>query len=257
MERAEGRYLVFFDSDCIVPPYYFETVRRRLEETYVDCYGGPDAAHRSFSRLQKAINYAMTSFFTTGGIRGGKGSMEKFTPRTFNMGFSKEVYDRVGGFADMFGEDIDLSLRIRDAGFTTALFRDAYVYHKRRVSFRSFYRQVYVFGMARVDLYLLHPESLKLVHLLPACFVLGTAALVVGSFFWPWALLPLGIYFGLLFLESLVKNRSLPIAFLSILTCAIQLGGYGFGFLKAFMTKVVLHRKVDREAELAKHYKKK
>ena len=186
MERAEGRYLVFFDSDCIIPPSYFETVRRRLEETYVDCYGGPDAAHRSFSRLQKAINYAMTSFFTTGGIRGGKGSMEKFTPRTFNMGFSKEVYNRVGGFADMFGEDIDLSLRIRDAGFTTALFRDAYVYHKRRVSFRSFYRQVYVFGMARVDLYLLHPESLKLVHLLPACFVLGTAALVVGSFFWPW-----------------------------------------------------------------------
>ena len=146
MERAEGRYLVFFDSDCIIPPSYFETVRRRLEEAYVDCYGGPDAAHRSFSRLQKAINYAMTSFFTTGGIRGGKGSMEKFTPRTFNMGFSKEVYDRVGGFADMFGEDIDLSLRIRDAGFTTALFRDAYVYHKRRVSFRSFYRQVYVFG---------------------------------------------------------------------------------------------------------------
>ena len=132
MERAEGRYLVFFDSDCIIPPSYFETVRRRLEEAYVDCYGGPDAAHRSFSRLQKAINYAMTSFFTTGGIRGGKGSMEKFTPRTFNMGFSKEVYDRVGGFADMFGEDIDLSLRIRDAGFTTALFRDAYVYHKSK-----------------------------------------------------------------------------------------------------------------------------
>lgn len=257
MERAEGRYLVFFDSDCIIPPAYFETVRRRLDEHPVDCYGGPDAAHSSFSRLQKAINYAMTSFFTTGGIRGGKGSMEKFTPRTFNMGFSKEVYDRVGGFADMFGEDIDLSLRIRDAGFTTALFRDAYVYHKRRVSFRSFYRQVYVFGMARVDLYRLHPESLKVVHLLPACFVLGTAALIVGAFFWPWILLPLAFYYGLLFLESLVKNRSLPIALLSLLTCTIQLGGYGLGFLKAFITKVVLKKKVDREAELAKHYKKK
>ena len=163
----------------------------------------------------------------------------------------------VGGFADMFGEDIDLSLRIRDAGFTTALFRDAYVYHKRRVSFRSFYRQVYVFGMARVDLYRLHPESLKVVHLLPACFVLGTAALIVGAFFWPWTLLPLAFYYGLLFLESLAKNRSLPIALLSLLTCTIQLGGYGLGFLKAFITKVVLKKKVDREAELAKHYKKK
>ena len=257
MEQATGRYLVFFDSDCIIPPAYFETVRRRLDEHYVDCYGGPDAAHSSFSRLQKAINYAMTSFFTTGGIRGGKGSMEKFTPRTFNMGFSKEVYDRVGGFADMFGEDIDLSLRIRDAGFTTALFRDAYVYHKRRVSFRSFYRQVYVFGMARVDLYRLHPESLKVVHLLPACFVCGVVVLLAGAFFWPWTLLPLAFYYGLLFLESLVKNRSLPIALLSLLTCTIQLGGYGLGFMKAFITKVVLKRDVDREAELAKHYKKK
>ena len=163
----------------------------------------------------------------------------------------------VGGFADMFGEDIDLSLRIRDAGFTTALFRDAYVYHKRRVSFRSFYRQVYVFGMARVDLYRLHPESLKVVHLLPAWFVVGTAALIVGAFFWPWTLLPLAFYYGLLFLESLAKNRSLPIALLSLLTCTIQLGGYGLGFLKAFITKVVLKKKVDREAELAKHYKKK
>lgn len=136
----------------------------------------------------------------------------------------------------MFGEDIDLSLRIRDAGFTTALFRDAYVYHKRRVSFRSFYRQVYVFGGA-VDLYLLHPSQLKLVHWLPACFVLGTAALVVGAFFWPWALLPLGVYFGLLFLESLVKNMKFAhcVAFYSHLCHTAW--GIGFGFLKAFMTE--------------------
>ena len=162
MERASGEYLIFFDSDCIIPERYFEIVKARLEEDYVDCFGGPDAAHTSFSNLQKAISYSMTSFFTTGGIRGGKKGMEKFTPRTFNMGFSKEVYKRVGGFKDMFGEDIDLSLRIQKAGFHTVLIRDAFVYHKRRVSFRSFYRQVSVFGRARVDLYLLHPESLKI-----------------------------------------------------------------------------------------------
>ena len=179
MERASGEYLIFFDSDCIIPERYFEIVKTRLEEDYVDCFGGPDAAHTSFSNLQKAISYSMTSFFTTGGIRGGKKGMEKFTPRTFNMGFSKEVYKRVGGFKDMFGEDIDLSLRIQKAGFRTALIRDAFVYHKRRVSFRSFYRQVSVFGRARVDLYLLHPESLKIVHLLPAPFVLGLLLLIL------------------------------------------------------------------------------
>ena len=257
MERASGEYLIFFDSDCIIPERYIEIVKARLEEDYVDCFGGPDAAHSSFSNLQKAISYSMTSFFTTGGIRGGKKGMEKFTPRTFNMGFSKEVYKRVGGFKDMFGEDIDLSLRIQKAGFHTVLIRDAFVYHKRRVSFRSFYRQVSVFGRARVDLYLLHPESLKIVHLLPAAFVLGSLILILLSFFCIWALLPLIVYFLALFFESLVCNHSLRIAGLSVLTSIIQLGGYGIGFLSAFIKKVVFRQTGDLNADLERLYKKK
>ena len=257
MERASGEYLIFFDSDCIIPERYFEIVKARLEEDYVDCFGGPDAAQTSFSNLQKAISYSMTSFFTTGGIRGGKKGMEKFTPRTFNMGFSKEVYKRVGGFKDMFGEDIDLSLRIQKAGFHTVLIRDAFVYHKRRVSFRSFYRQVSVFGRARVDLYLLHPESLKIVHLLPAAFVLGSLILILLSFFCIWALLPLIVYFLALFFESLVCNHSLRIAGLSVLTSIIQLGGYGIGFLSAFIKKVVFRQTGDLNADLERLYKKK
>ena len=257
MERASGEYLIFFDSDCIIPERYFEIVKARLEEDYVDCFGGPDAAHSSFSNLQKAISYSMTSFFTTGGIRGGKKGMEKFTPRTFNMGFSKEVYKRVGGVKDMFGEDIDLSLRIQKAGFHTVLIRDAFVYHKRRVSFRSFYRQVSVFGRARVDLYLLHPESLKIVHLLPAAFVLGSLILILLSFFCIWALLPLIVYFLALFFESLVCNHSLRIAGLSVLTSIIQLGGYGIGFLSAFIKKVVFRQTGDLNADLERLYKKK
>ena len=257
MERASGEYLIFFDSDCIIPERYFEIVKARLEEDYVDCFGGPDAAHTSFSNLQKAISYSMTSFFTTGGIRGGKKGMEKFTPRTFNMGFSKEVYKRVGGFKDMFGEDIDLSLRIQKAGFHTVLIRDAFVYHKRRVSFRSFYRQVSVFGRARVDLYLLHPESLNIVHLLTAAFVLGSLILILLSFFCIWALLPLIVYFLALFFESLVCNHSLRIAGLSVLTSIIQLGGYGIGFLSAFIKKVVFRQTGDLNADLERLYKKK
>lgn len=257
MERATGDYLVFFDSDCIIPPDYFNTVLNHLKTHYIDCYGGPDSAHSSFSNLQKAINYSMTSFFTTGGIRGGSKGLEKFVPRTFNMGFSKKVYDKVGGFKDMFGEDIDLSTRISDAGFSTTLFRDAFVYHKRRVSLKSFYRQVHVFGMARIDLYLLHPQTLKAVHTFPALFVLGVLFLLLSSFWCIWALLPLLIYALSLFTESLIKNKNLHVALLSILTGFIQLYSYGSGFLGAFITKIILRRKVDKEKELAKHYKKK
>lgn len=257
MQRAVGKYLLFFDSDCIIPPGYFEQINKDLKETHADCFGGPDRAHSSFTPLQKAISYSMTSFLTTGGIRGSKRGMEKFVPRTFNMGFSKEVYEKVGGFKDMFGEDIDLSTRIKDAGFTVFLFPDAYVYHKRRVSLKSFFKQVHVFGMARVDLFLLHPESLKLVHLLPAVFVFGALFLVASSLICLWALLPLGLYILALFVESSICNKSLPIALLSIVTSFIQLGGYGIGFISAFTRRVIFRRKTDMQAELDKHYKKK
>lgn len=256
MERAAGNYLVFFDSDCIIPPQYFETVTRELESNYTDCYGGPDRAHESFTTLQKAISHSMTSFLTTGGIRGGKKGLEKFTPRTFNMGFSKEVYQRVGGFKDMFGEDIDLSLRIREAGFTTRLLTDAYVYHKRRVSLKSFFRQVNTFGRARIDLYRQHNSSMKLVHMLPAMFVVGVCFLVLASLVCPWALLPLLFVLLAFFTESLVVNRSLPIAALSVVTSFIQLWGYGTGFIAAFFNKIILGRNNDEE-ELNKRYKKK
>ncbi|MDE5857708.1 MAG: glycosyltransferase, partial [Muribaculaceae bacterium] len=149
MERAKGDYFIFFDSDCVVPEDYFEKLQKQYEEKPVDCFGGPDAAHDSFSTTQKAINYSMTSFLTTGGIRGGKISLEKFTPRTFNMGFARKVYEKVGGFREMFSEDIDMSTRIRNAGFSISLYPDQYVYHKRRVDFKKFFRQVYVFGMSR------------------------------------------------------------------------------------------------------------
>lgn len=256
MERATGDYLVFFDSDCVIPEQYFETLTDELTRDYSDCFGGPDRAHESFTDLQKAISHSMTSFITTGGIRGGKKVLDKYTPRTFNMGFSMDVYHKVGGFNDMFGEDIDLSLRIQAAGYRTRLIRDVYVYHKRRVSFRSFYRQVNVFGRARIDLQISHPGSMKLVHTFPALFVLGTVLLVILSFVCPWTLIPLGLLVLLLFVESLVVTRNLKIASLSVVTSVIQLWGYGCGFISAFFRKIIMGRSNDKN-ELEKLYKKK
>lgn len=243
LERAAGRYFLFFDSDCVIPPDYIATVVRELCDNELDCFGGPDAAHDSFTLTQKAINYSMTSFLTTGGIRGGKVSLEKFTPRTFNMGFSREVYDKVGGFREMFSEDIDMSTRIRQAGFSIGLMHSAYVWHKRRIDMRRFFRQVYVFGMSRITLKLLYPDSLKAVHILPAVFVLGCLFfLIMGIFISPWWLLPLALYFMAVFLGALFSTCSFRIALLAIPAALIQLGGYGIGFLKAFFLKIVLRR---------------
>lgn len=251
MERAEGDYFIFFDSDCVIPERYFEILSRELDSTPVDCFGGPDAAHDSFSSTQKAINYAMTSFLTTGGIRGGRMSLEKFTPRTFNMGFSREVYEGVGGFREMFSEDIDMSTRIRQAGFGIALIRPAYVYHKRRVDFRKFFRQVHVFGKSRITLHLLYPGSMKAVHTLPALAVLaGVVLILLGIFVSPWWLLPLGVYFVAIFLSAILITRSLVIALKAVPASVIQILGYGSGFIKAYITKILLGRGRDINEEI-------
>lgn len=250
MERARGDYFVFFDSDCVIPPDYFRNLAKSLEEKPLDCFGGPDAAHSSFTDTQKAINYSMTSLLTTGGIRGGKISLEKFVPRTFNMGFSRQVYESVGGFREMFSEDIDMSTRIRRAGFSIGLLQNP-VWHKRRIDFAKFFRQVYVFGMSRITLQLLYPGSLKIVHMLPAAFVVGSVALIVlGILASPWFFAALAAYFLAVFAGAVIATRNLKIAVMAVPAAAIQLTGYGTGFIKAWFLKILLRRGRDVSEEI-------
>lgn len=251
IERAGGDYFIFVDSDCILPPEYIATLRKCLTEHYSDCFGGPDAAHASFTDTQKAINYSMTSLLTTGGIRGGKVQLEKFVPRTFNMGYSRAVYERVGGFREMFSEDIDMSTRIRLAGFSISLLRPVFVYHKRRVDMRKFWRQVHVFGMSRITLKLLYPGSMKLVHTLPAIFTLGCVALVLLAIFWRWwCILPLVAYILAVWITAIISTRSLKIGSLAVLTSLIQLWGYGTGFIRAYTWKILLRHGRDEAQEV-------
>lgn len=254
IEHADGDFFIFVDSDCILPPDYIAKLRKSMEEHPSDCFGGPDAAHDSFTDTQKAINYAMTAFLTTGGIRGGKVSMEKFTPRTFNMGFARKVYDKVGGFREMFSEDIDMSTRIRLAGFSIMLYPDVAVFHKRRGNLKKFWKQVHVFGQSRITLELLYPGSMKLVHWLPAVFTIGAAALIVGSFFWPWLLIPLALYIIALWIGALIETKSLKVACLGVAASMVQLVGYGTGFLKAYFRQIILRKGRDeaREKEIRK-----
>lgn len=276
-ERSQGEYLIIVDSDVILPEGYFDAIEEELRTSPADAFGGPDRAHDSFTDIQKAINYSMTSFFTTGGIRGGKKKMDKFYPRSFNMGVRREVYQALGGFSDMrFGEDIDFSIRIFKSGCTCRLFPGAWVYHKRRTDLKKFFKQVHNSGIARINLYKKYPDSLKAVHLLPAVFTLGTflllllALLGVGfvlfAFYLLYAgpgyrcvtgemalmalgfatmfasLLPLLFYSLVVCIDSTFRNRSLWIGLLSIKASFVQLVGYGTGFWRAWWQRCVLGR---------------
>lgn len=243
-ERAKGEYVIFLDSDCVLPESYWQTVEDALKERYTDAFGGPDRAHADFTRFQKAINFSMTSFLTTGGIRGGNEKMEKFHPRSFNMGFSKKVFEATGGFSSMrFGEDVDLSLRILEQGFETQLIKEAYVFHKRRTTLRQFFKQVYNSGIARINLHKRHPGTLKLVHAAPALFTLGVLGLTVLSFLVSaWFILPIPFHMLLLFFSAAIQNRSISIGLLAVLTSYTQLFGYGCGFLNAFWKRMILGR---------------
>lgn len=235
-ERAEGDYLVVFDSDCLIPSHYLETVSGHLRRHQLDAYGGPDRAHPSFTPLQKAISYSMTSPFSTGGIRGNRRHSGTFHPRSFNMGISREVYQKTGGYAiTRMGEDIEFSIRIIREGFTTGLIPEAYVYHKRRTSLYRFYRQLHFFGRARVNIGRIYPDEIKPLHLLPAFFTLG-CLLYLTTPFWNPVLFGSLSGIGLLGasvvgLDSAVKNRSVYVGLLSIATTLVQIVAYGVGFL--------------------------
>lgn len=236
--QSKGEYLIILDSDCILPEGYFAAIEEELQSAPSDAFGGPDRAHHSFTAIQKAINYSMTSFFTTGGIRGGKKKMDKFYPRSFNMGVRREVYHALNGFSDMrFGEDIDFSIRIFKGNYTCRLFPGAWVYHKRRTDLKKFFKQVHNSGIARINLYKKYPESLKIVHLLPGVFTSGVIILLIGGLFCPYSLLPIALYALLVGMDSSIQNRSLRIGIYSITASFIQLIGYGTGFWRAWWNR--------------------
>ncbi|MCI5663303.1 MAG: glycosyltransferase [Mediterranea sp.] len=248
-ERSRGAYLLILDSDCILPADYLQAIEKELRQQPADAFGGPDKAHPSFTPMQKAINYSMTSFFTTGGIRGGKKKMDKFYPRSFNMGLRRDVYHALGGFSHMrFGEDIDLSIRIFNEGYRCRLFPEAWVWHKRRTDLKKFFKQVHNSGMARINLYKKYPDSLKLVHLLPALFTLGTLLLLVGSIFCLYSLTPLLLYALLVGVDATIRNRSLRIGAYSVAASFVQLIGYGTGFLRAWWSRCIRHQSTEAEA---------
>ena len=244
---AKGDYFVIFDSDCLIPENYLQTVNDYLKTNWLDAYGGPDDSHPSFTPIQKAISYSMTSPFTTGGIRGNKKGIGQFHPRSFNMGVSRKVWETVGGFIiTRSAEDLEYSIRIHSAGFKIGLIPDAKVYHKRRTNFLQFYKQIHFFGRARINLYTFFPKELKLVHFFPAVFTLGVLFTLIANIFWGWVAktcdILLAIWIMLIFFHALVKNKSLKVAFLSVIAAFIQLIAYGLGFMQDFWKRVVLKR---------------
>lgn len=286
-ERSQGEYLIVLDSDVVLPEGYLAAVDEELTANPCEAFGGPDRAHDSFTPVQKAINYSMTSFFTTGGIRGGKKKLDKFYPRSFNMGIKKTLYEELHGFSNMrFGEDIDFSIRIFKSGARCRLFPEAWVWHKRRTDFRKFFRQVHNSGIARINLYKKYPESLKLVHLLPALFTVGVATLLAifltglifaglglasahgasgcnmglvvtyfGLALMLLALLPLVLYATIIFVDSALQNRSARVGLLSIPASFIQLLGYGTGFLRAWWLRCICGRNEELQAFKKTFYK--
>mgnify|MGYP004448040957 CR=1 FL=1 len=250
--RAQGEWVLILDSDVLVPPNYLAAVDAELATADCDAFGGPDRAHESFTPVQKAINFAMTSFFTTGGIRGGKAKLDKFYPRSFNMGVRREVYETLQGFSAMrFGEDIDFSTRIFKAGYRCRLFPEASVYHKRRTDLRKFFKQVHNSGIARIHLTRRHPGTLKLVHLLPAVFTLSVAALLLTAIVSfclgattaaAVSLAPLALYMLLVLVAASAQSHSLRVGFLAIPAAFVQLMGYGTGFLRASWERLVRGR---------------
>ena len=249
MQRANGNYFIILDSDCILPENYLNEVDKSLKMDYVDCFGGPDNAHKTFSNIQKAINFVMTSIITTGGIRGNKQGIDKFQPRSFNMGLSKKAFLNSKGFGRIHpGEDPDLSIRLWNLGYKTKLITEAFVFHKRRISWHKFYKQVHKFGLVRPILNKWHPKTKRFTYWFPSLFCMGLLLAMALSFFGlNWPLLAYSGYFLLVFLMAVVNTKSIVIAFLAVWAICIQFFGYGLGFLKSTLALQIFKKK-EQEA---------
>ncbi|XOV91482.1 MAG: glycosyltransferase [Bacteroidota bacterium] len=241
--KASGDYFIVFDSDCLIPGHYLQSVDDELKKQWVDAYGGPDTFHESFSILQKAISHTMTSSLTTGGMRGGKVRVSGFHPRSFNMGISQEVFQKTKGYRIPFmGEDMEFSKRILSEGFKTALFPDAFVYHKRRTSLVKFSKQLKYFGRARINLTRFHQDQLKLIHFLPIVFVLGTmGAIILSLMKFQIGFVGLGIlviYFLMVVIDGIVKTKSIGAGLVSPIVVLIQFFSYSYGLLYEWIRKL-------------------
>ena len=244
-ERSSGEYLVYLDSDCVIPPQYTQVLHDYLTKTEVDTFGGPDAASDTFSDFQKAVSYSMTSFFTTGGIRGGKKKIDKFFPRSFNMGYRRDTYNKIGGFSSMrVGEDMELSYRLIENNCLSVLIPEAYVYHKRRSTSKSYFVQVFHFGMTRINLYKRYPKTFKwMVHTLPTLFLLYTIlSIIISILICRYAILPIFAIAIIWFIHSSLLNRNLNVGIISVKTSFIQLFGYGLGLLYGVWLRLILKK---------------
>ena len=236
-KHAKGEYFIILDSDALIENNYIQTVDNQLNTNFLDLYGGPDRDHPNFSPIQKAISYSMTSFFTTGGIRGSKKNLGgTFHPRSFNMGLSRAVWEKTKGFIiTRMGEDIEFSIRAISLGFRSGLIPEAFIYHKRRTSFSQFFKQLKFFGKARINISRFFPKELKLVHTFPMLFTLGCLSiplffLIYKPLFFT-GIIILGIYILLNFMDSTLKNKSIKVGLLSVIAVFVQLFGYGIGFI--------------------------
>lgn len=243
VERSNGEFVVIVDSDCILPTDYIATIKKELGEQNVDVFGGPDKALDSFTPIQKAINYSMTSFLTTGGIRGSKKTIGKYYPRSFNMGISRTVFDTLHGFAPIrLAEDTDFSIRVYKEGYKVAFFESVYVYHKRRSTFKTFYKQVNNFGTGRINLIKAYPNEIKIEYFFPALFLVFFICSVLAAPWCIWGMLLILSYFSLIFITSTIKNKNIKVGGLSVITSFIQHTGYAIGFISNFWKRFILNK---------------
>ncbi len=246
VSKATGNYFIFFDSDCIIPPDWFNIVRKSLRDEYVDAFGGPDSAAKEFNSTQKAISYTMTSFITTGGTRGGRRQITKYYPRSFNMGVSEKVFKKTGGFPVTRmhpGEDMIFSIEILRNKFKTKLISEAFVYHKRRTNFKGFYKQVFGFGKTRFLISLLYPETFNIFYIIPTLFLIGCLGLIICSFLFHYIFLsPILLFIILIFIHSLLLTKNFKVGLFSIIAAFYQLFGYGAGFISSVWKKGILNK---------------
>lgn len=249
MTQAAGEYFLFIDSDCLADERWLEGLANAIEQEQPLAFGGPDGVLPEFSPLQKAIDYAMTSFLTTGGMRGHtRKRLAKFYPRSYNMGIHRSIFAKLGGMNNLrHGQDLEFSRRIVASGAKVIYIPAAIVYHKRRTSLQKFFRQIFNWGVARINLTKIDQAILEPLHFMPA---VGADTFIVLTILAPFCricrylwLLSSGaglLILGVIVIDAYRRYRQVKPALLAPLVALTQVFAYGFGFTAAYIWRIIL-----------------
>jgi len=144
ISKAKGEIIAFTGGTCIANPFWIKEMRETIEAgAYVAVGRTINIGYQPWEDLDRVELY--------------RGNIDISFP-SCNEAFRREAIEKAGGFDNWFitAEDIDLNLRVVDAGYNIIYNEKAIIYHRTKANVYRFFKQAFWNGAGRKQLTMKH-----------------------------------------------------------------------------------------------------